>query len=126
MTRYHGAQYQRGRGLGSLLGSLFKAVVPAMKTLGNLGRKALTSTVAKDLGKSAVNSAMKTGVDAAVDLLEGNDVKEGFKKNVKSARVDAAQILRNSISKRKKPVEKTNVKRVKKSVKRRDIFDDSD
>ena len=51
--RYNTGDYiQRGAGLGSLFGSLFKAVMPAAKALGNLGVRALKSDVLKKTSKN--------------------------------------------------------------------------
>lgn len=61
-----GARYQRGHGLGSILGGLFRRVVPFIKQ--NIG------TVGKALAK--------TGLEIAGDVLSGQRVKESLQQRV--------------------------------------------
>ena len=61
---YVGTRYQRGGGLGSLLGSLGRVAIPLLKKAG--------SGVAKQ--------ALHTGVRLAGDILAGKNVKKAVKK----------------------------------------------
>lgn len=59
LPSFHGARIQRGYGLGSLFGSLARAVVPLFKR------------GAKTIGKAAV----RTGYNIAKDVLSGQNIK---------------------------------------------------
>ena len=61
-----GSRYQRGHGLGSMLGSLFRRVVPFIKQ--NIG------TVGKALAR--------TGMEIAGDVLSGQRIKESLQQRV--------------------------------------------
>ena len=67
-----GARHQRGHGLGSILGSLFRGVVPFIKR--NIG------TIGKSLAK--------TGLAIAGDVLGGRNVKEAVKHRVLPENMD--------------------------------------
>ena len=65
---YVGTRYQGGHGLGSIFGSLFKSVVPLLKR------------GAKTLG----HEALKTGLNLASDVMEGQNVTQAAKSKLKS------------------------------------------
>jgi hypothetical protein len=65
---YVGTCYQRGHGLGSIFGGLFKAAVPLLKK------------GAKTLGREA----LKTGLNIAEDVLAGKNLKQAAKSRLKS------------------------------------------
>ena len=65
---YVGTRYQRGHGLRSIFGSLFKSAVPLLK----IG--------AKTLGREA----LKTGLNLASDVMEGQNVTQAVKSRLKS------------------------------------------
>lgn len=67
---FKGIPYQRGVGLGSIIGSLFRAAVPTIKSVGKaVGREALSSGVriasdvlsGQDIGKSAERRGREAG-----------------------------------------------------------------
>jgi hypothetical protein len=65
---YVGTRYQRGHGLGSIIGSLFKSAVPLLKRgVKTLGRESL-----------------KTGLSLALDVMEGQNVRQAAKSRLKS------------------------------------------
>jgi len=68
MPVFVGSRYQRGHGLGSMLGGLFRRfVVPLFKTH----------------GKKVALNALRTGVDVAEDVLgSGRGLKESVKRRV--------------------------------------------
>lgn len=84
---------QRGRGIGNLLGSLFRSAVPAIKSL---GKSIFSSNVVKDVGKSLANSAVKGGLNFAADALDGQNLKESLSSNVGEAKSALAKVLRNN------------------------------
>lgn len=64
---FAGRRFQRGHGLGSILGGFFRRLVlPFIKTH----------------GKGMLTSALKTGMEVADDVLEGKSVKESAKRRV--------------------------------------------
>jgi len=65
---YVGTRYQRGHGLGSIFGSLFKSAVPLLKR------------GAKTLGREA----LKTGLNIAEDVVAGKNLKQAAKSRLKS------------------------------------------
>jgi hypothetical protein len=65
---YVGTRYQRGHGLGSIFGSLFKSTVPFLKR------------GAKTFGREAV----KTGLNLASDVMEEQNVTQAAKSILKS------------------------------------------
>jgi len=65
---FQGLPYQRGNGLGSLFGRLFRSILPVAR---RVGKSAL-----KTIGKEALHM----GTNVIGDLTEGQDVKESVKK----------------------------------------------
>ena len=97
---------QRGEGLGSFIGNLFRRVVPSLARKGaTLAKKVINSKVAKDIGKKALDHALNTGVDVLSDIVDGKSVnlKEEANKRLQTARTDFSKTLRQL--KRKKIVE---------------------
>jgi len=63
-----GRRYQRGHGLGQMIGGLFKRfVVP------------LVSTHAKRIGKQVLGNVAKTGMEVVGDVMAGRSAKEAIK-----------------------------------------------
>jgi len=65
---YVGTRFQRGHGLESIFGGLFKAAVPLLKK------------GAKTLGREA----LKTGLNIAEDVVAGKNLKQAAKSRLKS------------------------------------------
>ena len=64
---FAGRRFQRGHGLGSILGGFFRRLVlPFIRTH----------------GKNMLTSALKTGMEVADDVLEGQSFKESAKRRV--------------------------------------------
>jgi len=64
---FAGRRFQRGHGLGSILGGFFRRLVlPFFKTH----------------GKGMLANALKTGMEVADDVLEGQSLKESAKRRV--------------------------------------------
>ena len=66
---FAGRRYQRGHGLGSIIGNLFKSAVPMLKK------------GAKAIGKEA----LRTGLGIASDVMEGQNIKQAAETRVKGA-----------------------------------------
>ncbi len=91
MYIHRGRTIQRGSGLGSLFRGLMRYVVP-------IGKKVLSSNVAKRLGKAALSE----GVGLAKDVLGGRNVKGSAQSHLKAVRNKIAASLNSSLSGRKK------------------------
>jgi hypothetical protein len=65
---FAGRRYQRGHGLGSIFGGLFKAAMPLLKK------------GAKTLGREA----LKTGLNIAGDVVQGRNIKPAAEARLKS------------------------------------------
>lgn len=76
---------QHGRGIGSILSSVFRKILPFAKTILGIGRKAVNSKTGQSVIKSAKNEALKTGIQVADDALKGRNIGESIKRNAKSA-----------------------------------------
>ena len=73
-----GERFQRGRGIGGLLGlakGLFKPVIQSIS-------KAAKSTTDKAVGRALKNQAIETATNLATDILSGNSLKEGVEREV--------------------------------------------
>jgi len=78
MPVFIGSRHQRGHGLGSVLGGLFRRfVIPFFHTH----------------GKTLASNALKTGVNVAEDVLGGRTFKECVKKRVPEGIKRTAQSL---------------------------------
>ena len=86
MTFFQGSQHQRGSGLGSLFGGLFRAIMPA----------------AKSALKAVGREALRTGIGVATDALAGQNVAQSLETRGKDA---ASSLL--SKAKRKLDTEQT-------------------
>ena len=99
---FSGPRTQRGHGLGSVLGGLFKSASPLLKQ------------GAKLLGKHA----LKTGIRVASDVAAGKDFKTAAKAGLKSGLKKTASDLTKLAVKRLRPPGDRQTKRRK-----QDIFD---
>jgi hypothetical protein len=96
-----GPYRQRGRGLGGLLGSLFRSVLPALKTFGQ-------SALVKGVGKTLLNSAAQGGLKLVTDALDGGkDLKAGVKSSIAAGRAALSKTIKEHTSgakgKKKRP-----------------------
>jgi hypothetical protein len=65
---FAGRRYQRGHGLGSIFGGLFKAAMPLLK----------------QGAKNLKREALKTGLNIAGDVVQGRNIKQAAKSRLKS------------------------------------------
>ena len=128
MNYHRGPYIQRGKGLGNFLGSILKRAIPVISSI---GKSILGSPVTRNVASAAKQAAIDTSLGLVSDAIEGKNLGQSVQENVGRARTRIAKSLRDSrlqsnppiISesrKRKAPVKK---KKVKKSFKKRDIFD---
>ena len=124
--------YMRGEGLGSMLGSLFRRIIPAatkaVKTIAG-------SKIVQETGKQALDSGINALTNAAANTISGDKTAgEAFSDELKNARKEIGSALKKAGSKRSQPsVHLTPTKRKKKKagkIKRRrmrpSVFDDDD
>ena len=78
---FSGRRYQRGHGLGSILGGLFKAAMPLLKK----GAKTLE------------REALKTGLNIAGDVVQGRNIKQAAKSRLKSTGENLLQKAINTV-----------------------------
>lgn len=103
---------QSGAGLGGLLASLFRAVVPIAKTVARKGVGVAVKAARSHVGKQAIKSIKKSGkkalMNAAKRAVAGEDIKEGAKADLKRARADLSRALEANeelrVKKRRRPV----------------------
>lgn len=118
---YHvGPYYQRGRGIGNILGKLFRSAVPIISSI---GKSIVTSPITKNLVTAGKKAAIDTGLNVVTDVIEGRNVGESIRENVGQARQRLAQNLRESRAKRA-PKRKAAPKKTKrkKYPKRSNLF----
>lgn len=108
---YHvGPRIQRGKGLGSLLGALFRGFAPVAKLGLKVGRSIAASPLARKVGQSALDIAKTSAAKLAADMVEGKNLKESAQEELNSARQKIATTLRGG-RKRKGVNKKKNLKK---------------
>lgn len=76
---------QNGRGLGSILSTIFRKIAPLAKTLVTTGQRILTSKPAQQVIETGKQSLAKAGVQVADDIFQGKNVKQSVKEHLSSA-----------------------------------------
>lgn len=111
---------QKGAGLGSLLRSFFKWIVPAGKNIVSSGKSILKSAaksqLAKDTAEALKQEAATAGINLAQSALKGENIKESLAKQSKTAASNIGQSISKSLDQYKQPSteEETNKKASKK------------
>jgi len=78
MPVFVGSRHQRGHGLGSVLGGIFRRfVIPLFK----------------NHGKALARDALRTGVNVVEDVLDGRTLKDSIKRHVPEGIKRSAQSL---------------------------------
>jgi hypothetical protein len=110
ITPYVGRRFQKGHGLGNLLGGLFRNIILPF------GKSLLPH------GKTLLKTAMKTGSQVVGDVLQGQSVKESAKRRIPEGIKETIDnvILQSPPKVEKKP--QPTAKKKKKKKRRRDIF----
>lgn len=125
MNFHRGPYLQRGKGLGNILGSLFRAALPVVSSI---GRSIFSSPITRNLAHTAKKAAIDTGLNVISDVVEGKNLGESVKDNLGEARSRIAQSLRERpkpTKKRKNPGKKAKAPKKKKYKQsgRGDLFD---
>jgi len=96
---FAGSRFQRGHGLGNILGGFFRRLVlPFLKTN----------------SKTMLQHAVKTGMDVANDVIDGKSFKESVKTHVPAGIKRTARNLKFQSG--------SGVRRVKRKRRKRDVF----
>ena len=88
-----GERLQRGRGIGGLLRLAKSFFFPVVKSIGKTAIKAVNSKVGKQAIKAVKDQAIDSAMNLAGDLIAGNDMGVGFKREVEEARGIAIDAL---------------------------------
>lgn len=107
MNFHAGARYQRGRGIGSIFGGLLRGFMPVLSRGLSVGKKILTSDIAKNIGNTLLETGTRAAKNLTADLLEGNDVRSSAQNELNEAKKKIASTLRGSGKKRKKACQKS-------------------
>ena len=94
---------QKGRGIGSILSSIFSKIAPIARTILNIGRNAIKTKPVQSVIQSAKNEALKTGIQIADDAIQGKNIGESIKSNTQAA---AKSIASSALGEAKKYVDK--------------------
>lgn len=113
MNFHEGPRFQRGRGIGSMFGTLFRSLMPVAKMGLNLGKRFITSDVAKQIGSTALDIGKQGLKNVAIDLLEGKDPKLSAQEALDNAKQNIANTLRGGNSCGKKRRKRANNNRSK-------------
>ena len=81
-----GERFQRGRGIGGLLQLAKGLFKPAIESIGRVVR----SNTGQAIGNALKNQAIDTAKNLATDVLTGNNLKEGVKREVHNIKNRAA------------------------------------
>ena len=81
-----GERFQRGRGIGGLLRLAKGLFKPAIESIGRVVR----SNTGQAIGNALKNQAIDTAKNLATDVLNGNNLKEGVKREVHNIKNRAA------------------------------------
>lgn len=114
---YRGVPFQKGGGIGSLVGSLFKTLVPALsRGASSLAKSPSVRRALSTAGKEAV----KAGANAVTSVVQGQSAKPVLKKSLHRAkkRIAAAALKGHCPSPAPKKMKHSKKKRTKK----KDIF----
>ena len=96
---------QRGKGLGSFLGSLGRIFIPMMKkAVPVISKIAKSKTVRRGI-KRASKAALKSSVKVAADLLEGKKPKQAFNSEIERVKTKIIKKLK-SVGKKKNKTKK--------------------
>jgi hypothetical protein len=109
MNFHAGARYQRGRGLGSIFGGLLRGFMPILSRGMSVGKKLLTSDLAKNIGNTLMDTGARAAKNVTADLLEGRDFRNTAQEELNEAKKKIASTLRGSGkgTKRKKSCQKS-------------------
>ena len=95
---HRGPYIQCGRGLGGILNSMYKSVVPAMQLF---GQKLLASPKTQEVLNTVKKSALEAGMNVVKDTLRGKNFGSSVSDNVSSAKEAISESLLSALDKKK-------------------------
>lgn len=111
--KYPPANIQQGKGIGSLLGGLFRTIVPLVKpafqTVKALAKpitKQVVGRTLKKVAKRAGQELLKGGIEIAQDTLKGKKLKTSVQNQTQKLQRQALQAVKRNITKQLLPVVK--------------------
>ncbi len=124
IPHFSGVQFQKGYGIGNVLGNLFRNIIPIARTAFKVAQPVLKKT-----GKNILRKGIQTGVKVIKKVGEGENIKEvlnresrqALKEIRNQALSDITQLRTKKINKnerkrkRKKPVY-SKTKRIKRDI----------
>ena len=108
-----GERLQRGRGIGGLLRLVKSVFLPMVKTAGKQIVRAATSKSGKAVIGSVKDQIISAGTNLAIDGIRGSNMKESFNNEVGSMRKRVADVIQDSLPKRRKVTSKVGKKKKK-------------
>ena len=112
---------QKGEGLGKLLRTFFKWILPAGKSLISAGKSAFKTVADSNLAKSTAESLKKEAATAGINLaqsaLRGDNLKESLSKQSKIAAENVGQSISKSLEQYRPPSDIKKEKKKKRSSK---------
>ena len=134
--------HRRGAGIGSIFSNIYSSVIPFLKGAFKVGSKVAKSSAGRTIAKNVKKKAMRAGLNVVGDALQGKNVVQSTKREVKKAQsalkkdivkrasaaanaaaLAAIQPNRSTSLKRKKTVTATPAGLAKRANKNKDIFD---
>jgi len=98
--RFHqGTELQRGRGLGAILGGLFRSFLPIARVGLNAGKRVLQSDYVKNLASKTLDIGKDLAKNVAANIISGSSVSN--KEELDTAKKKLSEAVRGSGRKRK-------------------------
>ena len=94
MNYHYGPRYQRGRGLGSIFAALYKGFAPMARLGFQAGKTLLGNPLVRQLGQKAFNIAKESAKNIALNVSEGNSLKDSIQQELEKARNKISTTLR--------------------------------
>ena len=88
-----GESLQRGRGIGGLLRLVKSLFTPIVRSVGKTAVKAATSKIGKKVIEEVKDQAVSSGINMLADAVRGNDMKKSAKRELKTVKHRAADII---------------------------------
>lgn len=92
----------RGKGVGSIFSRIFSSVVPYVMRGIDLGKRAIKSEVGKKITKTLKRTATEAGLNVVSDALQGKNVIDSAKRELKKAKSEMGQKLEKHLADRAK------------------------
>lgn len=109
MYYHEGLRYQRGSGIGAILGGMFRSLKPLAKMGLALGKRFMSSDVAKKMGSTALDIGKVSAQNIITDYLTGIPLNESAERQLEMAKAKIAEAVKGGGRKRKKRKQIKNI-----------------